>query len=618
MATSVAQFGITWTFDTDYTVGQYANGDYYVVAPSGLTITDISPASEVVASRENCDNGGTGLGTYSTNSTINGSMVNPLASDGKHGFDSSATGYLLAYNYGLPGGATLNSGNPLVLAAGSSLVTSTSYSLAGRRPTNTTAAVLTVVASAPAANSFRPPYMGTDKSGTWNVSDIDYTPLGSHPSVTGEPSSLTSSENDFERPWIEVLTGSPGRYIHPSGNMPDYGADMSEKVTKAAILLTTDCSDAEKETLAIRLIQYGIDVYGAATTGAVWDANGGHNMGRKLALLFAAKMLVDSAVLAYADRETHDIFQEDLQTFVVDAAQLLVVPYTADGRARSPYVESTVTFSGSDITWPSAHGFSTNQPMRFTSSGTLPSPLTADTDYKIIAVPTSTTFRVCISGTTPLSLSGGSGTLTATMIGVPEWGEKHATNKTRDGSNWGAYYRDVNYYETMGTAIAAKMLDGGEAAWNWAPFFDYHVRIRKIPTGSPPWGTWVENLWLAYGSLDTSLTVPLSPTDLAVSAPGPGSLLFTWTDASDNETAFTLYRSTSSGGTYTAIATIGADTTSYLYEGVPVNTVFYYKLNASNINGPSSAYTNIVSATASEPNAVVRAKGSAVGVRGSQ
>ena len=44
-ATSVSQFGITWTFDGDYTVGQYANGDNYVVAPSGLTIVDISPAS---------------------------------------------------------------------------------------------------------------------------------------------------------------------------------------------------------------------------------------------------------------------------------------------------------------------------------------------------------------------------------------------------------------------------------------------------------------------------------------------------------------------------------------------------------------------------------------------
>lgn len=615
MATSVTQFGITWTFDTNYTVGQYANGDYYVVAPSGLTIVDIDPASEIVASRENCDVNGTGLGTYSTNSTINGSMVNPITSNGKHGFDSSCTGYQLSYNAGLPAGSTLDAGNPLILAAGSSLVTSTSFALAGRRPTNTYVAVLTVVSSAPAANSFRPPYMGTDKSGTWNVSDINYTPLGSHASVAGEPSSLTASENAFEKPWIEVLTGSPGRYIHPSGNMPDYGADMSQLVNTAAIMLTTSAYAATRETLAIRLIQYGIDVYGAATTGANWENNGGHNLGRKLALLYAGTLLGDSAMLAYANAATHFIFQEDQQTFVVDAAQLLVVPYTGDGRARLPYVESTVTYSGTDITWPTAHGFSTNQPMRFTTTGTLPSPLAVDTDYKIVGVPTATTFQVAIAGSTPLTLTGGTGTLTATMIGVPDWGEKHDTQKTRDGSNWGTYYRDINYTKTMATAIAVKLLDGGEAAWNWSPFFDYHLRIRKIPS-SPPWGTWVENLWLAYGSVDTSVTVPLSPTDLAVSAPGPARLSFSWTDNSDNEASFTLYRATSSGGTYTAIATIAADSTSYILENCPTNRTYYYKLIASNINGNSASYTNIVSASATEPYPLMRHGGSTVGIFG--
>ena len=40
-ATSVSQWGITWTFDGDYTTGQYANGDYWVVGP--VNITAITP-----------------------------------------------------------------------------------------------------------------------------------------------------------------------------------------------------------------------------------------------------------------------------------------------------------------------------------------------------------------------------------------------------------------------------------------------------------------------------------------------------------------------------------------------------------------------------------------------
>ncbi|RXF54714.1 hypothetical protein EG867_16720, partial [Enterococcus faecalis] len=40
-ATSVSQYGITWNFDGDYPVGQYANGDYWVVGP--VRIISITP-----------------------------------------------------------------------------------------------------------------------------------------------------------------------------------------------------------------------------------------------------------------------------------------------------------------------------------------------------------------------------------------------------------------------------------------------------------------------------------------------------------------------------------------------------------------------------------------------
>ena len=40
-ATSVSQFGITWTFSADCQTGQYANGDYWVVGPVNIiTITN--------------------------------------------------------------------------------------------------------------------------------------------------------------------------------------------------------------------------------------------------------------------------------------------------------------------------------------------------------------------------------------------------------------------------------------------------------------------------------------------------------------------------------------------------------------------------------------------------
>ncbi|HEX2101120.1 MAG TPA: hypothetical protein VHF69_10675, partial [Candidatus Synoicihabitans sp.] len=58
-ATSVSQFGITWTFDRDYPTGQFANGDYWVVGP--VKITSITPKS-----------------TTSNGATMHGTMINPL------------------------------------------------------------------------------------------------------------------------------------------------------------------------------------------------------------------------------------------------------------------------------------------------------------------------------------------------------------------------------------------------------------------------------------------------------------------------------------------------------------------------------------------------------------
>jgi hypothetical protein len=42
-AKSVSQFGITWTFDKEYQVGQFANGDNWIVGP--VNIINIDPPS---------------------------------------------------------------------------------------------------------------------------------------------------------------------------------------------------------------------------------------------------------------------------------------------------------------------------------------------------------------------------------------------------------------------------------------------------------------------------------------------------------------------------------------------------------------------------------------------
>lgn len=306
-ATSLSQYGITWTFAADMVTGTFANGDYWVVGP--VTITSISPASTTVNGR-----------------TINGSMVNPIAgTTATQGFDSAMTAnsYTASRNAARPGGNDLSAGNPLILPAGSSLVSTISHPTAGNRPQLTDAAVLTVLASAPAANSFRPPYCGTDKTIIATEADIDWSKVKSLAKPSSTPL-LSTVADYFTRPWIEIRTEFGGREMHPSNNQPNYGRDLSNRLELGLLSLQLNYTTAQKRNLMVRLVQYGIDVYGAAVTGAVWQENGGHNQGRKMPLLLAATVLNNAAIRAYGDRALHNIFQEDRQTFYVSMAEVLL------------------------------------------------------------------------------------------------------------------------------------------------------------------------------------------------------------------------------------------------------------------------------------------------------
>lgn len=327
-ATSVNRFAITWTFDTDYTVGQYANGDYWVLENTpggGVTIIGITPASTLIDGR-----------------TMHGSMVNPIAQHWPdNGFDSTLNQYNPDENAARPNGEDLSAENPLVLPAGSSLISSSTHAAAGNRPQLKDASVLTLLAEAPPEGSFRPPYTGTDKSHNWNVADLDYGILQSLAPVTSTPS-LTTIERYYERTWIEICTQYRGREWHPSNNQPAYGRDLSARLELGLLSLHLNYTNEEKSNLYTRLVQIGLDIYGAARLGATWSANGGHNHGRKMTMLLAGLALNDSDILSYADAETSYIFQEDQQTWYVTEDDVGREVTSQSGRPREPYTQDHV------------------------------------------------------------------------------------------------------------------------------------------------------------------------------------------------------------------------------------------------------------------------------------
>ncbi len=320
-ATSVSQFGITWTFDHNYTMGVFANNDPWVVGP--VTVIGISPSSTNISGR-----------------VKNGSMVNPSGGGETQGYDSSmAISYSAALNKGL--------NLPLVLPAGSSLVSSISQDGAGVLPQLKTAAILTILASAPPAGSFRPAYCGSDKTIKFNKSNLDYSKLAKLEPTSSTPS-LATVERMFERPWLDHTPNWSARYLHPLDNMPDYGREIADNVGVGALILHLNFTDAQKETLLIRFVQLGIDLYGIVANGGEdnWNADGGHASGRKWPILFAGIVLNDSDMKAIGTTtryksylSPYPAFGEDLQTFYISQSDIDLKGHKdADGMAQEDYI----------------------------------------------------------------------------------------------------------------------------------------------------------------------------------------------------------------------------------------------------------------------------------------
>jgi len=288
---SVSQYGITWTFSEPVPVGQFVGGDYYVVGP--VTITSISPAP-----------------VYGSNGR-NGSTLNPPPS-GYVGYDGRVINYYRdSLNYRLP----------ISMAPGDSLVSTISVAVMGQIPNMLrtqdrsnlpvrTAAVLTCMAAEAPPDALRPSFMDTSNR-LYLASNLRRHLLPRLPRVAHTPT-LAEYERYLERPWADPAWFG---FAAPMENMPIYGREFARLVGMASLLLCCDFTEQEKETLLIRFVQLGVDLWGMVRAGHHgWNAHGGHHSGRKWPIIFAGLMLGD-AEMQRPDATYPDVdFQEDMQT----------------------------------------------------------------------------------------------------------------------------------------------------------------------------------------------------------------------------------------------------------------------------------------------------------------
>jgi len=315
---SVSQYGITWTFDQAARVGQFVNGDWYVIGP--VTVSALSPKplydSEIPQSElDNRDK------DHPVEQRVrNGFMLNPPARM-KVAYDSGVRNYF---------DPSLVQKLPVALKVGDSLVSTISMpkglvlkpqlwesverGVDDSTPIRT-AAVLTCVATPLPADAFRPAFC--DRQARMYYSRDLRRELLPTLAVAGNAPDIGLYVRFTQRPWVG--TGFFG-FEGPVENMPQYGRDYARVVGLDALLLCTDLTPEEKETLLVDFVQVGIDLGGMIRAGHPgWEGFGGHGSGRKLPIVFAGLLLGDDQLANINRSFPQAHFGQDEQTAYGDA-----------------------------------------------------------------------------------------------------------------------------------------------------------------------------------------------------------------------------------------------------------------------------------------------------------
>lgn len=476
-ASSVTQYGITWNFSTPRPVGQFVNGDWWVVGP--VTITSISPTPSYGASGRN------------------GSMVNPTPGS-TQAYDSRAYGYNSSHSERYIVGTEI--------ANGSSLISTNSKTDEEYTSDNKTAvrdgAILTVLASPPDSNAFRPGYCGSTKT-LYSAGDMD---VGSLPSLSTSGLTLydqSTLEGWTARPWIDHVIGWSGDQIKPSNNLHDYSREHCQRYGDATGHLCLNLG-FDKTNLAIYCTQIGIDFYTAAMSGMYWPPDGGEANGRIWPILFAGYSLQNPTLLAFRSDNPDVKFGEIDQTFYIAQADVdrtvgievsmdctSATSTTATGTLNAA-LDGYNTIVGNTVRIVSGTGAGQE---RIISDSTQDRDVTMQIDDSL-EITVSVAWTTNPSTDSVIQIVG----YESGDIGTAEWGLRHTTYPSYDNPSWVADYRQCCTATAWASQILASRILGMQSAWDHNAIFDYQDRYMDTET-NPTWrarGTFAADFWDTY------------------------------------------------------------------------------------------------------------------------
>ena len=202
-------------------------------------------------------------------------------------------------------------------------------------------------------------------------------------------------------------------------------------------------------------------------------------------------------------------------------------------------------------------------------------------------------------------------TLRVRLISSRDFPDTSRTITTyRIASNWSENSVNWNNKPGFGSAYGSKSIVHG--AWDWYEFdvtnlvkawyngtyTNYGIMLRG-PEFSGPDSSW-RGFSTGEGPFTPQLIIeytapPNPPSNLTATAVSDTQNNLSWQDNSTNETGFKIERSFNGTTGWQQIATVGANVVTYSNIGLTCNTVYYYRVRASNATG-NSVYSNIANA----------------------
>ncbi|MGH7393968.1 MAG: fibronectin type III domain-containing protein, partial [Candidatus Rokuibacteriota bacterium] len=121
----------------------------------------------------------------------------------------------------------------------------------------------------------------------------------------------------------------------------------------------------------------------------------------------------------------------------------------------------------------------------------------------------------------------------------------------------------------------------------------YFYRMRAFNAGG--------NSAYSNAANATTQAAPLAaPSSLTANAVSKNQINLVWADSANNETGFKIERRASAAATFSQIATVGANVTSFSNTGLGAGATYHYRVRAYNASG-HSAYSNEANATTLPP-----------------